>query len=219
MGRIKFFMIILSLFSVFTICIFLVNKLGHSQEPCCRWANQDNMEMMQDMMSGRLPPGIEPEDLPEPDSKGAKLLVRYCTQCHNLPSPSMHTSQEWPEVARRMFNRLSWMSGMKEEWMGMMWMKAPSANEQKDIVAYLKAHSLKSITPDLVPLPESPGAESFKNACSQCHALPDPKLHTAEEWPAVVERMRVNMKIMDKPVITDQEKEKIITYLEKNAKQ
>lgn len=73
--------------------------------------------------------------------------------------------------------------------MGMMWMKAPSPNDQKDIVAYLKANSLKSITPDLVPLPESPGAESFKNSCSQCHALPDSKLHTAEEWPGVVERM------------------------------
>lgn len=91
MGRIKLFMIFLSPISVLFICICITNKLGHSQEPCCGWANRDNMEMMQDMMSGRLPPGIEPEDLPETDSTGAKLIVRYCTQCHNLPSPSMHT--------------------------------------------------------------------------------------------------------------------------------
>ena len=127
MGRIKLFMIFLSPISVLfiCICICITNKLGHSQEPCCGWANRDNMEMKQDMMSGRLPPGIEPEDLPETDSTGAKLIVRYCTQCHNLPSPSMHTTEEWTEVAQRMFNRLSWMSGMREEWMGMMWMKAP----------------------------------------------------------------------------------------------
>jgi hypothetical protein len=219
MGRIKLFMIFLGLILVLITSIFITNKLGHSQEPCCGGANRGNTEMMQDMMSGRLPPGIEPEDLPAPESKGAELVVLYCTQCHNLPSPSMHTSEQWPGVAQRMFKRLSWMSERRKKWMGMMWMKAPSPDEQKNIVAYLKAYSLKSIRPDTIPSPESPGAISFKNVCSQCHALPDPKLHTAVEWPAVVERMQVNMKIMDKPVITDHEKEKIITYLIKHANQ
>lgn len=205
MGRIRFFMIFLSFILVFIICFFVANKFGHTQAPCCGggWTDQDNMDKMHDMMSGRLPPGIEPEDLPKPDSKGAKLLVRYCTQCHNLSSPSMHSSEEWPTVTQRMFNRLSWMSGMREEWMGMMWMKAPTPEEKREIVAYLKEYSLKSIASDIIPFPESPGAISFKNTCSQCHALPDPKIHTAEEWPAVVERMKVNMKIMEKPVITD----------------
>ena len=179
---------------------------------------QNHMEMMQEMMGGRLPPGIEPEDLPGPNSRGAKLFVRYCTQCHNLPSPGMHTSEEWPEVAQRMFNRLSMMSGMREEWMGMMWMKAPSAEEQEIIVSYLKSNSLKPVAPGSLPSPESSGAIAFKGVCSQCHALPDPKLHNAQEWPGVVERMRVNMQIMGKPVITEAEKEKIVSYLSQYAK-
>jgi hypothetical protein len=33
----------------------------------------------------------------------------------------------------------------------------------------------------------------FGIACSQCHALPDPRRHTAREWPAVVERMQRHM--------------------------
>jgi hypothetical protein len=33
----------------------------------------------------------------------------------------------------------------------------------------------------------------FSIACSQCHALPDPRRHTAREWPGVVERMRRHM--------------------------
>ncbi|MFI5323344.1 MAG: c-type cytochrome [Thermodesulfobacteriota bacterium] len=102
--------------------------------------------------------------------------------------------------------------------MGMMWMKAPSAEEQEIIVAYLKAHSLKPMTPGSLPSPESPGAISFKNTCSQCHALPDPKLHNAEEWSGVVERMRVNMQTMGKPVITEVEKEKIVGYLSQYSK-
>ena len=61
--------------------------------------DQDRMkDMMQEMMSGRLPPGIKPEALPDPGSPGAKFLNSYCTQCHNLPSPLMHTAEEWPVV-------------------------------------------------------------------------------------------------------------------------
>ena len=218
MGRDRFIKIIVIFISVLIIATLITNQYGHSQQRCCGMMNQNHMEMMQEMMSGRLPPGIEPEDLPDPESEGAKLLLRYCTQCHNLPSPAMHTSEEWPDVAQRMFSRLRMMSGMREEWMGMMWMKAPSAEEQEIIVAYLKAHSLKPMTPGSLPTPESPGAISFKNTCSQCHALPDPKLHTAEEWSGVVERMRVNMQTMGKPVISKAEKEKIVSYLSQNTK-
>ena len=33
----------------------------------------------------------------------------------------------------------------------------------------------------------------FSIACTQCHALPDPRSHTPPEWPAVVERMKEHM--------------------------
>jgi hypothetical protein len=33
----------------------------------------------------------------------------------------------------------------------------------------------------------------FTIACTQCHALPDPKRHTAREWLLVVERMKRHM--------------------------
>jgi hypothetical protein len=168
--------------------------------------------MMQGMMGGRLPPGIEPEDLPNSDSLGAKLLTHYCTQCHNLPSPGMHTSEEWPQVTWRMFHRMSMMSDM-------MGIEAPSVKEQEAIVAYLNTHSLKPMTLDILPSPESPEAISFKNTCSQCHALPDPKLHTADEWPNVVKRMRTNMQNMGKGVVTDQEMKEIVSYLATHSRQ
>jgi cytochrome c5 len=170
------------------------------------------MQMMQGMMGGRLPPGIESENLPDPDSSGAKLLARYCTQCHNLPSPGMHTQEEWPTVTQRMFHRMSIISGM-------MGIEAPSVDEQEAIVAYLKTHSLKPMIHGILPSPESPEAISFKNTCSQCHALPDPKLHTADEWPNVVERMRTNMQNMGRRVITDQEMNEIVSYLATRARQ
>ena len=84
--------------------------------------------------------------------------------------------------------------------MGMMNIKAPSAKEQKTIVSYLKEHSLQSIHPGAMPSPQSRGAILFAATCAQCHALPDPKLHTARQWPQVVARMRKNMVAMGKPV-------------------
>jgi hypothetical protein len=33
----------------------------------------------------------------------------------------------------------------------------------------------------------------FSIACTQCHALPDPRRHTRAEWPAVVSRMKEHM--------------------------
>ena len=186
-------------------------------------AGQNSMQhMMRSMMSGVVPPGIKPGDLPEPGSEGAKLMARYCVQCHNLPSPMMHSAAEWPGVAEKMFQRMSMCSrmsgmgmmgnmggmGMKgmmggasgNGMMGMMNIKAPSAKEQEIIVSYLKEHSLKSIQPGALPLPRSKGAILFAATCAQCHALPDPGQYTAQEWPQVVALMRKNMVAMGKTV-------------------
>jgi hypothetical protein len=77
--------------------------------------------MMQEMMSGILPPGLKPEDLPDPESPGAKLTTTFCTQCHNLPSPRMQSAEDWPRVAGRMIARERMMEGRP----GMMGIKAP----------------------------------------------------------------------------------------------
>ena len=42
--------------------------------------------------------------------------------------------------------------------------------------------------------------EAFRVACNQCHVLPDPKRHTAEDWRAVVARMQENMDWMNRVV-------------------
>lgn len=66
---------------------------------------------MQDMMGDVLPPEIDPALLPDSQSQGALLLVRYCSQCHNLPGPGSHTAEEWPAVEERMNLRMQMMSG------------------------------------------------------------------------------------------------------------
>jgi cytochrome c5 len=179
--------------------------------------DQDMMRgMMHRMMPDLVPPGVSPENLPDPNSPGAKLLAHYCGQCHNLPNPSMHSAEEWSVIAERMFRRMSRMSGTGGMGM-MMSIEMPSPEEQQTIITYLESHSMRSVSPNILPSPESRGAAFFKEFCSQCHAPPDPKLHTADEWPAVVEKMRGYMRAMDKKVITGDEEKEIWGYLQHHA--
>jgi mono/diheme cytochrome c family protein len=169
--------------------------------------------MMGQMMGGRLPPGISPEDLPEPESRGAKLTAKYCSSCHALPSPQMHAAADWPSVAERMFRRMEMMSGM----MNRMSVEGPTEKQQGVIVEYLQAHALKTVkTEDLGP-PASRGENLFRENCAQCHALPAPSQHTADEWPAVVARMQQNIQAMDREPMSAEEIRHITAYLQEQV--
>src|SRR5688572_7439672 len=44
-----------------------------------------------------------------------------------------------------------------------------------------------------LPEPASPGAGLTQRYCVQCHNLPNPAMHHAGKWPAIVDRMVVRM--------------------------
>ena len=76
-----------------------------------------------------VPPGTRPEDLPVPESRGAALVNQYCSQCHNLPSPSLHTAVEWPQVVERMRQNITTLK------------KTPFTDVERDeIIRYLQEH-------------------------------------------------------------------------------
>jgi hypothetical protein len=145
------------------------------------------------MLERILPPAIEPVDLPEAASPGARLTVRYCIQCHYLPNPQMHTADRWKPLVERMVWRMRGegnMGTLMKEMMGHV--KAPSEAEVVVILAYLQKHGQQEIDPGHPALQGMTG-KMFGIACSQCHALPDPGRHSAAEWPAVVARMKRHM--------------------------
>ena len=149
------------------------------------------------MLERILPPGFEPEMLPSPRSRGAALMVRYCVQCHNLPNPAMHQAAKWPKVVERMRGRGN-MGRLMHEMMGGV--QAPSGEEERTLLAYLRRYGQKPLDPDRYPEAFTPRGEPFRLACRQCHVLPDPKRHTAQEWRAVVARMERNMQWMNRVV-------------------
>jgi hypothetical protein len=140
-----------------------------------------------------LPPSIEPHELPEPRSEGARLTARYCVQCHYLPSPQMHSPDQWTTVVVRMVWRMQGRGNMGELMKEMMDdVEAPTDRETGALAAYLKKHGQQEMDTGH-PALKSEAGKMFSIACTQCHALPDPRRHTRREWPAVVERMKQHM--------------------------
>lgn len=189
----------------------------------CRGGEPEGMWVRADMME--LPEGVTARDLPDADSSGALLAARYCSQCHGIPTPKRHSAEDWMPTLRRMFARMDHMSrmggvgrmmgrGMRGRGrmpMGMHGVRAPTIGQQRLIVAYYRAHALRTVEPAALPAGE--GVALFRDRCSRCHALPDPAQHAPREWPDVVERMRENTERMGVGAFSDDEATAIVEYL------
>lgn len=78
---------------------------------------------------------------------------------------------------------------------------------------------------DQLPQAKSQGAAVLQNYCSQCHMLPGPGRHTADEWPAVFKRMVTLMDVSNRfsgllgnikvPDATEQAQ--LLAYLQNNS--
>lgn len=170
-----------------------------------------------------LPPlSFQPSLLPEPGSAGNRLIQFYCVQCHGLPVPHMHTAEEWPAVLRRMLLRAQTLSHhmggrVTERLLGEMRMagmasaNVPSQAERDTLLAYLQRHAFPGVSRSA--LPDLPGREAFLNHCATCHAPPNPKAYSADQWELVVARMQSNMSAMDVVTLSDQEKNEILAFL------
>lgn len=150
------------------------------------------------------PPGVTAADLPEPNSKGAQLVGQYCGQCHNIPTPQMHSATDWPGIARRMWLRMELLPPT-------LGVKVPTAAERFAILDYLNTNALKVSGSTLPP---GAGREAFSQVCSRCHALPDPRVHSREDWATVYARMERNMERMKVPAPTREQTTDILLYLQ-----
>jgi cytochrome c2 len=158
-------------------------------QPKRPWAKSPHGAMLERI----LPPAMQPGNLPEPQSAGARLTARYCVQCHYLVNPAMHTPERWKSVVERMVWRMRGNGNMGEVMKELMaQVRAPTDAEVDTLLTYLQKHGQSEIDPRHPSLTTRAG-EAFAIACSQCHALPDPQRHTAREWPIVVERMKHHM--------------------------
>ena len=187
-----------------------------------RWAESPHGPLLERI----LPPTFEARQLPERGSSGAELTLRYCVQCHNLPNPAMHHAPKWPGIVERMVQRMEGRGNLGPLMSDMMaGVRAPTPEEKRTLVAYLRKHGQKPLDPKRYPELYQSTGEAFRLACNQCHVLPDPQRHTAAEWRAVVARMQENMEWMNRVVGTQPvpgepqlRLEEINAFLERHAR-
>ncbi len=152
-----------------------------------------------------LPPGdLAPSDLPAAESAGAQAVRRYCTTCHAVPSPRMHSATDWPIVLRRMWLRIDRVSGTFD-------IPVPTTAERAAMVPYFVEHAFQVSERNLPP---GPGRALFMQTCSRCHALADPRQHASEDWIAVARRMRQHLEDMLGDTISTDDFAQIVLYLE-----
>ena len=174
-----------------------------SESPAATLSPSDQL-ILSTAKVGLPPPGISAADLPEPGGVGAGLVATYCAQCHDLPSPTMHSATDWPGVVRRMWLRM-------ERLPSAMNVQLPDPGARSTMLTYLTTNALKVSGANL---PAGRGRAEFSTVCSRCHALPDPKVHSAQDWLAVFLRMERNMERMNVRPPTQTETTEILGYLQ-----
>lgn len=150
------------------------------------------------------PPGISAADLPDPTAAGAQAVAAYCAQCHNLPSPTMHSATDWPSIMRRMWLRMDRLPPS-------LHIQLPDEGTRAQIAEYLTSNALQVSGSSLPP---GVGRQQFAMICSRCHALPDPRIHSPQDWLAVFMRMEGNMERMNVSRPSGEETRLILTYLQ-----
>jgi cytochrome c2 len=208
-----------ALFLIFFVTAPNADEIADARK---RWSESPHGPLLERI----LPPTFEAAQLPEADSPGARLVIGYCVQCHNLPNPAMHNAARWPGVVARMVPRMEGKGNLGKVMADMMaGVRSPSDGETRVIVAYLRKYAQRPIDPVRYPEVNARSGEAFRIACGQCHVLPDPKRHSAVEWRSVVARMQENMEWMNrvvgtKPVPGEPQLrvEEILAFLEKHAR-
>lgn len=160
-----------------------------------------------------IPKGVDPNDLPDAESRGATLLTLYCAQCHDLPTPAMHSSSEWPAILRRMQSHLqASKNGMLRHVI------MPPKKDWPRLENYLAANAQASLDPLKYDDIDTAPGQTFVATCSQCHTAPSSESHTKSEWPRVVLRMKANMRAAEVPVPAQTTLLQIIDFLQLHSR-
>ena len=155
-----------------------------------------------------IPFGMTADRLPDPQSKGATLLASYCTQCHNIPSPKMHSTGDWPMMFEKMMGHALLMAGTLHN------VKIPADKEKKEIVSYLKKNGFREL-PANSPLRGEPQIFNVIWFCSVCHAVPDPDQFPANEWNKIVDRMNSYRNKQGREEMSNADRKEVINFLSK----
>ena len=155
-------------------------------------------------MAAMPPQGTSLDAMPDPTSDGAQLVAQYCSACHAMPHPTSHSATDWPVVMRRMWLRMEIVARDFQ-------VPVPDAAQRMTMTRYMLSNALVVSDTDL---PNIRGRDSFERQCARCHALPDPRQHTPSDWATVVTRMSTHMEELLNDILTHDQIQELVLYLE-----
>ena len=151
-----------------------------------------------------LPPaGLTLSDLPNSSTPGAAAVQKYCTMCHELPTPRAHSATDWPRVLRRMWLRMGLVDS------GLI-VPTPTDTERFAMLQYVIDNALQVSD---ATLPDLPGRPKYKSTCSRCHELPDPAQHSPADWATTIRRMSGHMEDLLRQPLSREDYVTITEYL------
>lgn len=193
---------------IFTIYYEILYQKREAEKQTAAATAGEKVELQNNPGIWVIPKGLNPDALPQAQSRGATVLTLYCVQCHDLPTPSMHTAQEWEYVVDRMEKEMQ-----KRRGGVLIRVMMPPEKDWRILRTYLAANAQKPIDKNRYPDLTSPAGRAFETTCSQCHAAPDPAQHSPNEWARIVLRMKNNIVAAGKEMPDDNTVELITDFL------
>jgi len=71
--------------------------------------------------------------------------------------------------------------------------------------------------PLVYPDAESAAAKLYQAKCARCHNAPQPHAHTAQAWPAILQRMQMRMITKGATPLNEGELREVLGYLQRHA--
>ena len=98
---------------------------------------------------------------------------------------------------------------------------ALTTQERRLLAAATIALPPEGLAADSLPEPGARGAQLLGAYCTQCHSLPSPAMHAAQDWPSVARRMWVRIDMMHGQLglatPTSADRTQLLSYLLANA--
>jgi hypothetical protein len=171
-----------------------------------------------------FPPSVDLNELASVEGlqKGRHVLLSKCVQCHDLRTVLVRpkTPEAWLQTVNRMADRavIGKPIAQDERWHVAAYLAAISPDLREAVLVKRKQELQSEAAIETVrrlPLGRrfDPDAakRTFEAKCVQCHALPEPKLASAEEARALIMRMARNGL-----TASDDEFAQILFYLSRN---
>jgi hypothetical protein len=165
-------------------------------------------------MSWPLPQGLSPDQYSQQMRDQMQRMQEQMNKIAQTTDPQerqLLMQEHW----QSMYQNMQTMRGM-----GWMWggggMMGPGMMMHRGMMSGGPVPSAKAL-----PDADSAGAKLVSTYCVQCHAAPQPTLHTAKDWANVTQRMHIRMQggWPSIKIPSEQEMKTIVAYMQKHALQ